>query len=90
MSHGRRPVEIKIEDDTNDEDEMEIDEGAEVKPGPTAEEEEEYKEAVDEGQQAADSADTHGFDAVEVDYGDEDVDMRPTNRERPKERKKSS
>lgn len=77
MSHGRRPVEIKIEDETEDEYEMEVDESIGVEPEPTEEQKEEYKDAVDEGQQAADTADTHCFSEEEVDYGggEEDVEM---------------
>ena len=79
MSHGRRPVEIKIEDESEDEDEMEVDESIGVEPEPTEDQKEEYKDAVDEGQQAADTADAHGFSEEEVDYGggedEEDVEM---------------
>ena len=54
---------------------MEVDESAEAEQEPADDKKEEYKEAVDEGQQAADSA--CGFSEEEIDYGagDEDVEM---------------
>ena len=45
MSHGRRPVEIKIEDESGDEDEMEVDESIGVEQEPTEDQKEEYKDA---------------------------------------------
>ena len=77
MSHGRRKIEIKIEDDSGDENEMEVDESTEVEQETTEQQKEDYKDAVDEGMQAADNADAYGFSEDEVDYGagEDDVEM---------------
>ena len=77
MSHGRRKIEIKIEDDSGDENEMEVDESAEVEQETTEQQKEEYQDAVDKGKQAADNADACGFSEEEVDYGagEEDAEM---------------
>ena len=64
-SHGRRKIEIKIEDDSGDENEMEVDEDAEAEKG--ASEQQEYQDAVDAGKQAADTADAFGYSEEEVD-----------------------
>ena len=74
MSHGRKPVEITSaeEEEESDEDEMEVDDNVEIKQEPTAEEENDYKDAVDQGQQEAEAAGRWSFDESEVDYGDEE------------------
>ena len=71
MSHGRKPVEITSaeEEEESDEDEMEVDDDVEIKQEPTAEEETDYKDAVDQGEQEADAAGRWSFDESEVDYG---------------------
>ena len=58
MSHGCKPVEITSaeEEEESDEDETEVDDGVEIKQEPTAEEENDYKDAVDQGEQEADAA----------------------------------
>ena len=91
MSHGRKPVEITSaeEEEESDEDEMEVDDDVEIKQEPTAEEENDYKDAVDQGQQEADAAGRWSFDESEVDYGDEeeeqDVEMEETGQEEDEE-----
>ena len=74
MSHGRKPVEITSaeEEGESDEGEMEVDDDVEIKQEPTAEEENDYKDAVDQGQQEAEAAGRWSFDESEVDYGDEE------------------
>ena len=78
MSHGRKHVEITSaeEEEESDEDELEVDDGVEIKQEPTAEEENDYKDAVDQGEQEADAAGRWSFDESEVDYGDEEEKSR--------------
>ena len=75
ISHGRRKIEIKIEDESGDEDEMEADESAEAEKENSGQQE--YQEAVDAGKQAADHDDAFGYSEEEVDYGadEEDAEM---------------
>ena len=83
MSHGRRKIEIKIEDDSGDESEMEVDESAEGEQETTEQQKEEYKDAVDEGKQTADNAEACGFSEDEVDYGagEDDAEMESKDEE---------
>ena len=68
---------------------MEVDDGVEIKQEPTAEEENDYRDAVDQGQQEAEAAGSWSFDESEVDYGDEedeqDVDMEEADQEEDEE-----
>ena len=70
VSHGRCPLEIKEEDDADDEEAMELDDDVEIKQEPTAEDEIEYKDAVDQGLQEAEAYSHFTFDGNEVDFGD--------------------
>ena len=69
---------------------MEVDDDVEIKQEPTAEEENDYKEAVDQGQQEAEAAGSWSFDESEVDYGDEedeqDVEMDKIIKKKTKRR----
>ena len=56
------------EDD--DEEAMDVDDDVEVKQGPTAEDEVEYKEAMDQAQQDAETFSQFTFDENEVNFGD--------------------
>ena len=79
------PIDIKEEDDDDDEEAMEADDDVEIKQEPTAEDEMDYKEAVDEGQH---QAETFGFDENEVDFGDDDeqdVEMDQAEQEESEE-----
>ena len=78
VSRGRRPFELKEEEeeeDENDDEQMEVDVDDETKQEPTAEDEMEYKDAVDKGLQEADAYRLFSFDETEVDFGDEDEEQ---------------
>ena len=68
---------------------MEVDFDDEIKQEPTAEDEMEYKDAVDKGQQEADAYSHFSVDETEVDFGDEDeeqdVEMNQAEQEESEE-----
>ena len=89
MSYDSRPVEIKIANETDDEDEMEIDEGVEVKTGPTAEEKKNTRKQSIKGNKQLTQLIRMALMKAKSTMVMRMLIWRSPNGKRPKERKKS-